>query len=112
MARRRSADPNQPDLFSILDEEDGGDQSGDTPDRYRRLQPAPGAAAGMDAGRSARRSSRREAARISRQIADWPTEMGAQVGRRVDGPDGRAPGLHDQGGLARHGGRPRPRRRC
>jgi hypothetical protein len=50
MVRRRSADRNQPDLFSILDGEDRGDQSGDTPDRSGRLQPPPRAAAGMDTG--------------------------------------------------------------
>ena len=73
MARRRNTDRDQPDLFSILDGEGSGEQSGDTSDRSGRVQPAPGAATGMDTGRSRRRSSRTRQPGSASRSRSWPT---------------------------------------
>ena len=49
MARRRDSS-EQPDLFSLLDAEGGGEQPGDRSDRDRHLLPPSGVALGVDAG--------------------------------------------------------------
>ena len=73
MARRRNTDRDQPDLFSILDGEGSGEQSGDTSDRSGRVQPAPGAATGMDTGAVGDVPRGRGSQDQPTDRASWPT---------------------------------------
>ena len=91
MARRRDGS-EQPDLFSLLDGEGGGDQSGDSPDRGRGLHATIWRCPGVDAGAPSGVHRRPRRPGSAARWPSWPPQMGEQAvadwtARHGDHPD-------------------------